>query len=278
MNTKKGLGLGSLAGLSVLTVLTVLVVAAVPENEVYLVPRDSTAPFNDTIAVQIWANTTGSFAVGQINLTYTPGCIKVTQVEYGPQWQGTWDSSSDGREWLVFIRPLGQPTVSGTSLIGNLTIECCTARDCVTTVTFAPPSKLNDPLTGDLTVTWSGGTVTCPTPPATATPEPPSGGAGGGGGDGSSTVTPTPTRFPSPTSSMTPAATTATTPTPSASAPPASSSPTAHPEGTPATPATAAPTAATIAATPTPKATGFELLLLAVATAGALVMLRRFQG
>ncbi|HDS44685.1 MAG TPA: hypothetical protein ENN68_01065 [Methanomicrobia archaeon] len=155
---------GGIVGLAVLAVLAVLLVAAVPDNTVYLFPQHSTAPFRDTIEVQLWANTTDTFGAGQINLTYIPGCAQVTQVAYGPSWQGTWDTRFDGREWLVFLRPLGQPTVSGTVLIGTLTIQCCTASGCVTPLSFSPPSKLNDPSVGDLAVTWTGGTVTCPTP------------------------------------------------------------------------------------------------------------------
>jgi V8-like Glu-specific endopeptidase len=131
------------------------------ENEVYLVPQHSSAGFCNTKEVQIWANTTDTFGFGQINLTYTHCCANVTNWEYGPLWQGTWDTRFDGKEWLVFMRPFGQPTVNGTLLIGTLTIHCCNESDCETPLTFSPPSKLSDPIAGDLTVTWTDGTFEC---------------------------------------------------------------------------------------------------------------------
>ena len=162
-------------------VAMVAVSAASAQNEVYLVPQHSNAPFCNTVEVLIWANTTDTFVAGQINLTYSHCCANVTNLEYDSLWQGTWDSRIDGREWLVFMRPLGQPTINGTVLIGNLTIHCCNESKCVTSLTFSLPSKLSDPIAGDLTVNWTGGTFTClpptlfPTPmltPTAATPTP----------------------------------------------------------------------------------------------------------
>ena len=145
------------------------------QNEVFFVPQHSNESFCNTTEVQIWANTTDTFGAGQINLTYTHCCANVTNLVYGPLWGGTWDSSVDGKEWLVFLRPLGQPTVSGTVLIGNLTIHCCNTSDCETPLTLSPPSKLNDPIAGDLTVTWIDGTFNCTQPPLLCTnPDPPS--------------------------------------------------------------------------------------------------------
>jgi hypothetical protein len=141
--------------------IRVYVPPCIIENEVYLDPQHSSTSFCNTVKVQIWANTTDTFGAGQINLTYTHCCANVTDWEYGPLWQGTWDSSVDGREWLVFLRPLGQPTVSGAVLIGNLTIHCCSESECVTPLTFSPPSKLNDPIAGDLAVNWIDGTFAC---------------------------------------------------------------------------------------------------------------------
>ena len=131
-------------------------------NKLYLVSQHSNASFCNTVEVQIWANTTDPFGSGQINLTYSHCCANVTNLEYDSLWQGTWDSSIDGREWLVFMRPLGQPTINGTVLIGNLTIHCCNESKCVTSLTFSLPSKLSDPTTGGLTVTWvDDGTFEC---------------------------------------------------------------------------------------------------------------------
>gem|GEM_PF-2380275 len=132
-----------------------------PNNDVYLEPQNSSARYGNTVDVAIWANTTDSFGAGQINLTSTPGCVNVTNWVYGPLWQGTWDSSSDGREWLVFIRPLGEPAVNGTVLIGTLTIQCCNNHECESALSFAPSSTLNDPATGDLLVTWAEGIFSC---------------------------------------------------------------------------------------------------------------------
>ena len=132
-----------------------------PPNKVYLVLQHSNAPFCNTVEVQIWANTTDTFGAGQINLTYSHCCANVTNLGYDSLWQGKWDSSIEGREWLVFIKPLGQPTVNGTVLIGNLTIQCCNESEYVTSLIFSSPSKLSDPIAGDLTVTWINGTFEC---------------------------------------------------------------------------------------------------------------------
>jgi len=131
-------------------------------NQVYLLPRNSSARYCDTVDVQIWAKTTDLFSAGQINLTYDSSCVTVTNFGYNTAlWQGTWDSSIDGREWLVFQRPDGQPAIKGALLIGTLTVHCCNTGDCVTPLTFSPPSKLNDSTTGDLTVTWIQGLFEC---------------------------------------------------------------------------------------------------------------------
>ena len=162
MGNKTAFGL--LFGIVALVAMfAVCVVSA--QNEVYLVPQHSNASFCNTVEAQIWANTTDTFGAGQVNLTYSHCCANVTNLEYDSLWQGTWDSSIDGQEWLVFIRPLGQPTVNGTVLIGNLTIHCCNESECVTSLTFSSPSKLSDPIAGDLTVTWTDGTFSTPSLP-----------------------------------------------------------------------------------------------------------------
>ena len=130
-------------------------------NKVYLVPQHSNASFCNTVEAQIWATTTDTFGSGQINLTYSHCCANVTNLEYDSLWQRTWDSSIDGREWLVFTRELGQPTVNGTVMIGNFTIHCCNESECVTSLTFSSPSKLSNLIAGDLTVTWIDGTFEC---------------------------------------------------------------------------------------------------------------------
>ena len=203
MKEKTMLGIGILA-LSMLAAITVSVASA--QNEVYLMPQHSNASFCNTVGVQIWANTTDTFGVGQINLTYDYCCANVTDLEYGPLWQGTWDSRVDSKEWLVFMRPLGQPTVSGTVLIGNLTIHCCNESECVTPLTFSLPSKLNDPIAGDLTVIWRDGTFNCLTTTSTTTPTAshPINGGGAGGARIISTPTLTPTQSPTPTPASSP--------------------------------------------------------------------------
>ena len=153
--------------LSMLVLITVvpLVIAAAPGNEIYFIPQQhSNASYCNTTDVQIWANTTDTFGGGQINLTYTSSCANATNWVYGSLWQGTWDSRVDGKEWLVFIRPFGQPTVNGNLLIGTLTIHCCSESECETPLTFSLPSKLTDPVAGDLTATWINGVFTCSTP------------------------------------------------------------------------------------------------------------------
>jgi hypothetical protein len=144
----------------VILVALFVVSATSAQNEVYLVPKYSNASFCNTTEVQIWANTTNTFGGGTINLTYTFGCANVTNWVYGPLWVGLslWDSNVDGREYLTFLR---LTTVNGSVLIGNLTIHCHNNSGCATQLTFSPPSKLTDPVGGDLTVSWENGTFRC---------------------------------------------------------------------------------------------------------------------
>jgi len=131
-------------------------------NEVYLRPQNCSARYGNTVDVEIWANTAEPFAGGQIQVTYDSSCANVTNCAYDTAlWNGTWDSSSAGREGLVFLRPVGAPTINGSVLIGTLTIQCCNTGDCVTPLTFSPPCTLHDPVAGDLVVTWTDGRFEC---------------------------------------------------------------------------------------------------------------------
>jgi len=144
-------------------------------NNVYLEPADSGVPYCNETIVQIYADTVDLWQIGQINLTYTHCCANVTGYEASPTFSGangqsTWDSSVDGEEWLTFKIFDPADMVSGTVLIGNLTIHCCDESYCETLLHFAREgeapaeriSKLSDNYGAPLTdIGWHDGTFTC---------------------------------------------------------------------------------------------------------------------
>jgi len=144
-------------------VLSATVASAVPavpaaaQNEVNLVPQDSSAPFCETTDVEIWVDATNSQG-GQIKLTYDPTCAEVTDwvsntVEFP---LGTWDSDAPGEEWITF---LAQYPMTGTYRIGTLTIHGVSEEGCTTDLDFVEDgpmtSKLFDDGGNEIPATWT---------------------------------------------------------------------------------------------------------------------------
>ena len=145
-------------GVSETRVVTVNVGAAEHEG-VYLEPQSSSASCGGETEVQIWVNAT-NFQSGQINLTYDPTCVNVTNwAENTATFPvGTWTHSTGG-EWITFA---SMSSLSGEYKIGTLTIQCVCEDKCSTTLNFVDPSKLFDPSGGEIAgVTWTDGTFEC---------------------------------------------------------------------------------------------------------------------
>ena len=145
-------------GVSETRVVTVNVGAAEHEG-VYLEPQSSSASCGGETEVQIWVNAT-NFQSGQINLTYDPTCVNVTNwAENTATFPvGTWTHSTGG-EWITFA---SMSSLSGEYKIGTLTIQCVCEDECSTTLNFVDPSKLFDPSGGEIAgVTWTDGTFEC---------------------------------------------------------------------------------------------------------------------
>jgi hypothetical protein len=192
-------------------------VLAAAQNEVYLDPQDSSAPFGETTDVDIRVNAT-NFQSGQIKLTYSSTCADVTNWVVNtadfPNW--IWNSNTPGEEWIVFVAPAFQ-SKTGDYLIGTLTIHCVAGEECATALDFVEDgpktSKLFDNEGSEIPATWEDGTFACtvttPTPTSTPTSTP--------------TITPTPTNTPTPTPTYTPTSTPTTptnTPTPTSTSTP----------------------------------------------------------
>ena len=161
------------------------VVPAAVQNEVYLVPQDSSALFGETTDVEIWVNAT-NFQGGQIKLTYGSTCADVTNwvANTADFPLGTWNSGTPGEEWITFTALASK---TGDYLIGTLTIHCVSGEECTAALDFVEDgpktSKLFDNQGGEIPATWGDGTFECTvtTPTPTSTPT------------GTSTITPTPT-------------------------------------------------------------------------------------
>jgi hypothetical protein len=214
-------------GMLAFAILTVPVAA---QNEVHLVPMQSSATYGNTVDVELWVNAT-EIQGGQISLTYDSSCANVTG------WNrnttnfliGGW-SHYNGREWITFATMDPQPVLmTGNYMIGTLTIHCVSESEegCETPLAFIEPSKLLDDRGNQVSATWKDGTFRCeegidvtPANATALTPTPSSNGA---------SVTHTTTQAAHPTSTSTPNL----TPTPSTSAtasPLVSSAPTTSPE------------------------------------------------
>ena len=205
-------------GILALAILTAPVAA---QNELSLVPMQSSATYGNTVEVALWLNATG-FQGGQIDLTYDSSCANVTD------WNrnttnfliGGW-SHYDGREWITFATMDPQPVfLSGDYMIGTLTIHCVSESEkgCETPLAFIVPSKILDDRGNRVLATWKDGTFRClasisltPAHASAITPIPSSDGVSV---THTKTASQTPTPFPITTAS-----------------PPVSSAPTISPEG-----------------------------------------------
>jgi hypothetical protein len=132
------------------------------------VPQSSSASYGGEEEVQIWVDATG-FRSGQINLTYDPTCVNVTNWAMNTAtFQGGAWTHSTGEEWITF---LSLSPLSGEYMIGTLTIQCVCDDGCSTTLDFVEPSALFDLSGSEIAgVTWTNGTFECVTedisPPA----------------------------------------------------------------------------------------------------------------
>ena len=129
-------------------------------NEVYLVPQNTSTPFCETADVEIRVNATG-FMGGQVKLIYESTCANVTNwVRNTADFPiGTWESGTPGEEWITFTA-LG--SLTGDYLIGTLTVHCVCDGDCTTALDFiedpATGSALFDDSGSEIPATWTDGT------------------------------------------------------------------------------------------------------------------------
>ena len=139
-------------------------------NKVYFVTEDSGASYCNTTTVEVYADVTDVIQGGSINLSYTPGCANVTDVEYDSMWDlsATWGSGTDGCEWLSFAMTSASG-VTGIVHICNLTIHCECDVYCTTPLHFISEAEnpsyycmLSDTTGGEVSdVGWQDGTFTC---------------------------------------------------------------------------------------------------------------------
>ncbi len=140
---------------------TYVTVVATDENQGRFVPQHSSASYSNTIEVDISVNAAG-FKSGQIKLTYTSTltCADVTgwtpNTADFPLW--TWDSDTPGEEWITFS---ATDPVTGTYLIGTLSIHCESQDELTTELDFVEPTKLFDGGGSEIPGTWQDGTFTC---------------------------------------------------------------------------------------------------------------------
>ena len=133
---KRVIPFGTLAFIALLLCLTLTVVQA--QNEVYLLPQDSSVQVGDTAEIEIWVNAT-NFTSGQINLTYDSWCANVTNYVWNAtNFPSSMWSHYDGNEKITFMA--NQPVLTGNYQIGTLTILCVSADACGTRLIFAEPS------------------------------------------------------------------------------------------------------------------------------------------
>ena len=215
-------------GILALAILTAPVAA---QNELSLVPMQSSATYGDAVEVALWLNATG-FQGGQIDLTYDSSCANVIGWKRNTTnfMIGGW-SHYDGRDWITFATMEPQPvSLSGDYMIGAITIHCVSESEkgCETPLAFITPSKIIDDRGNRVLATWKDGTFRClasisltPAHASAITPIPSSDGV---------SVTHTTTQTAHPISTSTPNLT--PTPSPiSTASPPVSSAPTISPEG-----------------------------------------------
>ena len=166
------------AKIGLLTVVALLVtvamtgtVAADPgtsvTNVVRFDPQDSSvAEYCQTVEVQVYADLVEDCAGGALVIEYDEMCANVTDwvLNSAAFGFGTWNSTVDGVESIIV---LADPAVTGTVLIGTLSIHCiCDASDCTTALTFIDGSVLGTPSPAQpLDVDWQNGSFTCGEPP-----------------------------------------------------------------------------------------------------------------
>jgi len=140
-------------------------------NTVYLVPKDSGAPYCCEAEVEVWVKAEDGFGFqgGQINLTYSLDCANVTGVEFNnPVWDfdnATWWDTYERYTRMSFAKNVG--TVSGDIRIGNLMIQC-TSEDietlCSTMLSYATTTKLVNDFGTEVKANWIEGTFGCRIP------------------------------------------------------------------------------------------------------------------
>jgi hypothetical protein len=130
-------------------------VSAAAENEVHLVPQDSSTPFGETTVVEIRVDGT-DFQGGQIKLQYDPDCADVTKWERNEDdfGHGTWEHNPGG-EWIIFF---SDELLTGDYLVGTFTIHCESEGGCATALDFVAPTKLIDDWGNEILATWEDGT------------------------------------------------------------------------------------------------------------------------
>ncbi|MCK4626528.1 MAG: hypothetical protein KAV00_14510, partial [Phycisphaerae bacterium] len=145
-----------------LAALMAVATATAVSEEVYLDPSTSSAEYLNTVNVELRVDAT-NFQSGQIELEYNTGCCEVTNFvrNTGDFAQGTWDSTTAGREWITFgnvVSPL-----TGDYLIGTLTIRCLHDGACATDLVIDnDDSKLFNDVGADLTaINWIDGKFSC---------------------------------------------------------------------------------------------------------------------
>ncbi len=217
-----------------LLTLILLTVAATPHalsQDALLNPQKVEAA-DGAEKVSIWVNAS-DFQGGQINLTYDPSCVNITDFEVAEEFviSGR-NSKQPGREFITFA---AMYSITGQELIGTLDIQC--NSECDTALTFDKDSAIFDPYGKEIPVDWQDGVCEClssfkPQPKPTQTPQPGESSGSRGGGGGRIVVATSPPVQPTTTSITTqiPAETTtpestpkttsipSTTPTPSATA------------------------------------------------------------
>jgi Mg-chelatase subunit ChlD len=134
--------------------------AGAMQNEVSLVPQDSSAPFCNTTEVQIEVDAS-NFKAGQVKLAYDSTCADVTGwVANSADFPlATWESGTSGEEWITFSALAAK---TGSYVVGTLTIHCVSEEECTTVLDFVESglmsSKLFDDWGNEITATWVDGT------------------------------------------------------------------------------------------------------------------------
>ena len=139
-------------------------------NNIYLTPAHSSVANDDTVQVEIYADTADDFQGGQFYLEYDIGCANVTAITFNSMWPYTTKdfTTYTGAVFATFRKD--NPMVSDTQHICTLTIECVNTEYCIGDLHFvlageAPSgkdSKLLDDFGTPLTdAAWNDGTFTC---------------------------------------------------------------------------------------------------------------------